>query len=175
MAALSTSPEHSTLSSAQIDAVALLAAGKPIVAVAKHVGVHRATIHNWLKLPEFRAALEEARCDHLARIENNLREISELAVDTIRHTLTDSEISPAVKLRAALAVLDRPLFPKPIAPRQEEGQDLPGESPVSVRREPTASRASAEIARNAPCPCGSGVKYKRCCGTNAPPILGQAA
>ena len=28
--------------------------------------------------------------------------------------------------------------------------------------------------RNAPCPCNSGEKYKRCCGKNAPPLL-QAA
>ena len=29
--------------------------------------------------------------------------------------------------------------------------------------------------RNALCPCGSGAKYKRCCGKNAPPVLGRAA
>jgi hypothetical protein len=29
--------------------------------------------------------------------------------------------------------------------------------------------------RNAQCPCGSGVKYKRCCGTNAPPVLNVGA
>jgi uncharacterized protein YchJ len=29
--------------------------------------------------------------------------------------------------------------------------------------------------RNAPCPCGSGTKYKRCCGTAAPPVLNMAA
>jgi len=29
--------------------------------------------------------------------------------------------------------------------------------------------------RNAPCPCGSGAKYKRCCGKDAPPVLNQAA
>jgi hypothetical protein len=29
--------------------------------------------------------------------------------------------------------------------------------------------------RNAPCPCGSGAKYKRCCGTDAPPVLNRAA
>ena len=29
--------------------------------------------------------------------------------------------------------------------------------------------------RNAACPCGSGNKYKRCCGKNAPPVLNQAA
>ncbi|HXE64181.1 MAG TPA: SEC-C metal-binding domain-containing protein [Bryobacteraceae bacterium] len=31
-----------------------------------------------------------------------------------------------------------------------------------------------ETARNAPCPCGSGQKFKRCCGENAPPILHAA-
>jgi hypothetical protein len=29
--------------------------------------------------------------------------------------------------------------------------------------------------RNAPCRCGSGAKYKRCCGKDAPPVLGRAA
>ena len=44
-----------------------------------------------------------------------------------------------------------------------------------------AHAASAEasgtpqIARNAQCPCKSGEKYKRCCGKNAPPVLGKAA
>jgi SEC-C motif len=34
---------------------------------------------------------------------------------------------------------------------------------------------SAPIPRGAPCPCGSGAKYKRCCGTNAPAVLSPAA
>ena len=29
--------------------------------------------------------------------------------------------------------------------------------------------------RNSPCPCGSGNKFKRCCGKNAPPVLGRTA
>jgi hypothetical protein len=29
-----------------------------------------------------------------------------------------------------------------------------------------------EVARSQPCPCGSGKKYKRCCGEKAAPILG---
>jgi uncharacterized protein YecA (UPF0149 family) len=31
-----------------------------------------------------------------------------------------------------------------------------------------------EIARNAPCPCNSGKKYKRCCGVDAPPLYNAA-
>jgi len=38
----------------------------------------------------------------------------------------------------------------------------------NVTDEPNSAPA---IARNAPCPCGSGEKYKRCCGKNAPPKL----
>jgi hypothetical protein len=33
----------------------------------------------------------------------------------------------------------------------------------------------AATPRNALCPCGSGSKYKRCCGKNAPPVLNIAA
>ena len=32
-----------------------------------------------------------------------------------------------------------------------------------------------EVGRNTPCPCGSGLKFKRCCGVNAPPILNKVA
>lgn len=40
---------------------------------------------------------------------------------------------------------------------------------------PSASFCNEAIAvpRNAPCPCGSGEKHKRCCGKNAPPVLGS--
>lgn len=33
-------------------------------------------------------------------------------------------------------------------------------------KEPPARRAAPKISRNAPCPCGSGKKYKRCCGAS---------
>jgi hypothetical protein len=35
--------------------------------------------------------------------------------------------------------------------------------------------AKTQIARNAPCPCNSGQKWKRCCGRVAPPALRRAA
>ncbi len=39
----------------------------------------------------------------------------------------------------------------------------------------TKQTQSAAIPRGAPCPCGSGQKYKRCCGQSAPAILQTAA
>jgi hypothetical protein len=35
--------------------------------------------------------------------------------------------------------------------------------------------AAPAIPRNAPCPCHSGLKYKRCCGATAPPVLTSSA
>jgi hypothetical protein len=43
-----------------------------------------------------------------------------------------------------------------------------------TKRTPPETANSAEIARSAPCPCKSGLKYKRCCGRNAPAILHAA-
>jgi len=44
--------------------------------------------------------------------------------------------------------------------------DEPDEAPHDTRY---------QTPRNALCPCGSGNKYKRCCGKNAPPVLTRAA
>jgi uncharacterized protein YchJ len=35
----------------------------------------------------------------------------------------------------------------------------------------TTAETTTQTPRNAPCPCGSGQKYKRCCGKDAPPVL----
>lgn len=46
----------------------------------------------------------------------------------------------------------------------------------AIRTHATPPAASPEneagTPRNSPCPCGSGQKHKRCCGRNAPPVLG---
>jgi hypothetical protein len=36
---------------------------------------------------------------------------------------------------------------------------------------PDEPNPPAQTPRNAPCPCGSGAKYKRCCGRNAAPVM----
>jgi hypothetical protein len=48
---------------------------------------------------------------------------------------------------------------------------------TATAAKPTASSFCNPPAtpRNALCPCGSGAKYKRCCGKNAPPVLNLAA
>lgn len=56
--------------------------------------------------------------------------------------------------------------------RQIESQAAIAKQP----KPPAAEHATQPITepatpRNAPCPCGSGEKHKRCCGKNAPPVL----
>ncbi len=42
---------------------------------------------------------------------------------------------------------------------------------VTTKQTQSEPNQTVSIPRGAPCPCGSGAKYKRCCGTNAPPVL----
>lgn len=78
----------------------------------------------------------------------------------------------------------------PIRPRNNEirkSEPIPdtvqtAESRLHAQIEAEEQRELAEFAkrtkqipRNAPCPCNSGDKYKRCCGKEAPPVLYQAA
>ena len=37
---------------------------------------------------------------------------------------------------------------------------------------PEPARAASSTGRNDPCPCGSGRKFKKCCGSNAPASRG---
>ena len=49
-------------------------------------------------------------------------------------------------------------------PGTQEGQQAEGRKPPAAR---PVRRAEAKVGRNDPCPCGSGRKYKKCCGKNS--------
>ncbi len=51
------------------------------------------------------------------------------------------------------------------AERREVAKPIVTASDGSVTRRPV--KAAAKVGRNDPCPCGSGKKYKKCCGANA--------
>jgi hypothetical protein len=48
---------------------------------------------------------------------------------------------------------------------------LPTGIAPTKRSQFTPAAIQHSVPRNAPCPCGSGQKHKRCCGTNAPAVL----
>jgi|SRR5579883_597241 uncharacterized protein YecA (UPF0149 family) len=65
---------------------------------------------------------------------------------------------------------------KPAAEATQSAQAVRRPS-CAIQQEPFAKQTQSEpaktalIPRGAPCPCKSGLKYKRCCGRNAPPVL----
>ena len=62
------------------------------------------------------------------------------------------------------------LSQRPVNGQQKREADMVKASPMQAvtgkGRKPVAAGAN-KVGRNAPCPCGSGKKYKRCCGANA--------
>ena len=81
-----------------------------------------------------------------------------LALD-LRRQLLKHKLEGTDTLEAIMRLTNPPV-PPASAP-----EDPPTKRTQSSSPEPT------QIARSQPCPCGSGVKYKRCCGRNAPGVL----
>ena len=50
---------------------------------------------------------------------------------------------------------------------REEVAKVTGTNKDDTSAKAPVKRKSAKIGRNDPCPCGSGLKYKQCCGKNA--------
>ena len=110
-----------SLSPDQARVVAALAQGHTVTRAAAAVGVHRTTVHHWLRTsPDFKAAVASARRLYAACLADELTELSAAALKTLRTLLEAPETHPAVRLKAALAILERPRFPSP-------GWQLPAE------------------------------------------------
>ena len=175
------------LSPVQAQVIAALAQGRTVTAAAKDAGLHRNTIYNWFHEPAFQTAADEAQREYIAVLSDGMRDLAALAVETLRSLLEDPNTPPAVRLRTALAILQRPHFPnrgwhlpeRIEDPREQQVVDNLAEikADYDAMRMTDAMEASEKrnqpaeatpIARCAPCPCGSGLKYKRCCGAASP-------
>ena len=103
-----------TLSPAQAQVIAALAQGRTITDAARDAGLHRTTIHTWFRdQPAFKTALEDAQREYVSALQDGMRDLAARAVETLRSLLDDSKTPPAVRLRTALAILQRPHFPQP--------------------------------------------------------------
>jgi len=129
----------SSLSPTQARVVASLAQGHTVSAAARHAEIHRTTIHHWLRnSPEFKAAVHVARREYSACLNDQLRELASTALETLRKLLDDPATPCVVRMRTALAILERPHSPDP-------GWHLPDRA-ESARREPSRSgEIEAEI------------------------------
>jgi len=52
--------------------------------------------------------------------------------------------------------------------KPEASTSAPAGAPAEPTKATQARRPTDKVGRNDPCPCGSGKKYKRCCGSNRP-------
>jgi len=92
------------------------------------------------------------------------KELIHAMVAEKRFQLMKRKLEGLDSMEKMLGIVTAPPVPKApavIAPRAaatKQTQSAPPVTPVS-------------IARNSPCPCKSGQKYKRCCGKDAPPVL----
>jgi len=165
------------LSPVQAQVIEALAQGQTVTAAAEKAGVHRTTIHNWIRnQPQFKAAVRTAQAEYAAEVNDGIHELAAHALLTLHDLLRDPATPHAVRLKTALAILQRPHAPNagwnlPGPVELEPAETDSGATPIAAVTEPAAPPtqppAPVSIARGAPCPCGSGRKYKRCCGSGA--------
>jgi transposase-like protein len=101
-----------SLSAPQAHVVAALAQGRTVTAAAQAAGINRNTIYNWLDQPEFKTAVEAAEHEYVAILTDGMRDLAAQALETLRNLLEDPKTPPAVRLKTALAILQRPHFPQ---------------------------------------------------------------
>jgi uncharacterized protein YecA (UPF0149 family) len=110
-----------------------------------------------------------------------VRELIPEAIEVLRTILRNEAASPSVHLRAALAILKFAATteqqPEPVpapAPQPEEAETMQETTkPHNPAQQPI--RRPADPGRNSQCPCGSSLKYKRCCANKIVPALSTAA
>jgi uncharacterized protein YecA (UPF0149 family) len=101
-------------------------------------------------------SLERARAAAHSILHRSVNQLRKLQAARIAQSEIGFELSGTQPSSAALAV------PAP---------QLASNCKTPAAPEPPAPQTP----RNAPCPCRSGEKFKRCCGRNAPPVLNRAA
>jgi preprotein translocase subunit SecA len=83
---------------------------------------------------------------------------SEVARTLFHVTVTRQPVAPAEQPAADGR--------KPASRPSAKGVQASPMQAVMGRGRPAVAAGAAKVGRNAPCPCGSGKKYKRCCGAN---------
>jgi hypothetical protein len=88
---------------------------------------------------------------------------SPVGIDPINRNAPPAELAPTIRTQSAEPLVSPPppMVGVPCNPQNRAHQGGAFDAP--------------QIPRNAPCPCHSGLKYKRCCGAAAPPLLNGPA
>ena len=166
------STQFDTLTPIQVQVLQSLVAGLSVTAAAKEASIHRTTVHLWTRtLPDFARAYLTLRQQRADRLSDELGDLADLAINTIRQLLSDESASASVRLKAAMEIVKIVEAQRPTTlstaladPKFEKlDTDLRIAEVIAAPKTPPAPKHTA-VGRNAPCPCGSPLKYKRCCG-----------
>jgi hypothetical protein len=184
-------PVHDyALSAQQLAVICALSSGATTTGAAHASDIHRNTINNWRRnsLP-FQRALADAQYDKALLYREKLEELFDQAILALQAILLDPKASASVRLKAALSITQMAI--KPPEPKKQvelliENVHNPAQPPPEPRPEPEDGepapyppapapaivhnsaqvpyrREHPKVGRNEACPCGSGLKYKRCC------------
>ena len=178
MSSTAQSTQFDTLTPIQVQVLQSLVAGLSVTAAAKEAGVHRTPLrtptqgHLWTRtLPDFARACLTLRQQRADRLVDELGDLAGLAINTFRQLLSDESASASVRLKAAMQIVKLVEAQRPTTlstaladPKFEKlDTDLRIAGIINPPKTAPAPK-STPVGRNAPCPCGSPLKYKRCCG-----------
>jgi uncharacterized protein YecA (UPF0149 family) len=117
------------------------------------------------ELDRLQASIDRARAAAQRTFHRSLKELRRLQTE---------HLHPAeVMIRQAMAMdalLKRDLDERQRQLTETETADRTFAKQTQSEPAPQSAKPCL-IPRSAPCPCKSGLKYKRCCGKNAPPVL----
>jgi preprotein translocase subunit SecA len=101
--------------------------------------------------------------------------IQNIREDTVRYCFnvtvqTNTERKPVITVsvgrKADYAENDRPQPARMAAGAENQALPPAAKTPGRAQKQETVRRDGEKVGRNDPCPCGSGKKYKNCCGSN---------
>jgi len=185
------------LSPQQRQVISALSDGANMTDAAALAGVHRNTVANWHRnfLP-FGEALAHAQYDRAMLFREKAEAMADLSFETLQAILIDPNASPATRAKVAMFIIE--MASTPPEPKKQVMLDLPKihtpatqsgamppeceiarpvhktaqseRPPVAPTPVETIRRDHPKVGRNETCPCGSGLKYKRCCLNKPQPI-----
>lgn len=174
---MSQQPNH--LTPVQEQVIAAIIGGATMNAAAEAAGIHRNTIGYWRRTSlAFCEALGHAQYDKANFIREQAESHVADAFAAIHTILTKPDASDSARLNAAKYIIEKastPPLPKPEVIYQFQSCAMPKIEHSPAQSEPVQTvRTGPKIGRNESCPCGSGLKFKRCCIGKAHPLATAA-
>ncbi len=129
-------PTLAQLSPKQRKAVEALLTTGEVKAAAAETGIHRDTLHRWLKEPVFLDAVRQAEAAALDELSRLLVGLGRTAVATITKAMSDPDTPVATRVRAADVALGRLLQLRELAQLEARVQALEQSAGINQGRHP---------------------------------------